>query len=139
MDLHVLHSQQLEDGRVRYRMKLPTGGGRVRGLNALVQQVILHWMGTPGRDELEPLAGGGLLAAFRKANGTGDFAGLSAEVSQSVGRTEGNIKSLQATHSLPPSERLQTFALLNIQRAGTDVQATVLIRNESGEESVLTL
>jgi len=139
MNMKILHREEQSEGVYSLAVRLPTGSGRVSGLDALVQLMLMHGMTTPGQDEYQREEGGGLLRAFHQFTSSGDLAQLAADVAESVARTERQVRISQVGESLPSTELLETFRLQQVTRLGRQVTVRVLLRNQAGEETTLTV
>ena len=85
-----------------------------KGIFKLVQLVVLVLLRTPGRDFLEPEAGGGLKLVVTKPVNPKILPNRRGEIGVAVSNTERQVIESQSTESsLPPEERLSSFVLLS--------------------------
>jgi len=137
--MKIIHKEENPDGSYRYKFKLPSGSGRVTGIDALIQSVIMTWMTTRGRDEKDLEWGGGMMNIFRNLGDYPDIPVLSSAIASSVSTTENLIITDQAKRNLPESQKLSKLNLLavNIENGRPSIQ--VEITNVAGESSAITL
>jgi hypothetical protein len=131
MDFSILHIDATS-GRVSLRLSHKT----VKGLQKLVQMVILGLLNTPGKDILDPEEGGGIPELVGFGFDVSDLTEVVTEVTRRVRKVETEIINNQIGLEIDPTERLEEIQILRIGagEALDEVDVRIRVENELGQQ-----
>ena len=106
----------------------------IEGQDRLVQLFAKVLLQTAGSDIYYPAIGGGLLAVKNRGAVDGDLNVSAAEISNSLKKTEQDVKFLQTGLRLPAEETLVSATVLNVsaERSTGDINAFVRLQTLAG-------
>jgi len=106
----------------------------IEGQDRLVQLFTKVLLQTAGSDIYYPAIGGGLLAVKNRGAVDGDLNVSAAEISNSLKKTEQDVKFLQTGLRLPAEETLVSATVLNVsaERSTGDINAFVRLQTLAG-------
>lgn len=110
---------------------------KVTGIYKLIQIVVLSLMNVPGRDVLDPDAGGGLPELLNINISPNDSTELFAEAATMIKKTEREIIDFQADIDDPPEEKLSALQIAGIDSKTNSDSIYVRIRviNQANQAS----
>lgn len=100
----------------------------VSGIDLLVQIVTIELLTSPGRDIIDPDAGGNLRSLIGSNMAFDDEAEIFAEMRVMVSAAEENIKRKQRNSNRPASEQLGQLQLIDIVPDEENLQLEVILR-----------
>ena len=109
----------------------------VKGIQKLLQIVVLSLLNIPGKDILDPVSGGGIPDLIGTNFGEDDFTEIVGEVTSRVRKTESEILSGQIGLNVPPDERLTAVEIVNMQPGGSPSSILTRLRvvNSLGQQA----
>jgi hypothetical protein len=120
-----------------HRVALAIQNKKAEGILALIQIVVLSLLNTPGRDALDPGAGGGLPAMIAGNVDPNDPQEIFAEVAQRVRKTQQEIVQNQIGLRASAEEKLREIVILGMEQgvAIDEVLVRLRIVNQAGRLS----
>lgn len=129
--------QQIVIDPVTRKVALKTTAKMVKGIDELIQVVVLSLLNSPGRDPLDYERGGGLTELI--GYNISDEAELFAEVAKRVTDTEKEVLERQAGTSTIPEAKLKRINLLGVSTGDSldEIFVRLQIVNELGRISTI--
>jgi len=114
---------------------------RLKGINKLVQIVVLSLLNVAGRDALDPEKGGGLPSLVGSNIDPNDSTEVFGEIARRVRKSEKEIVDAQIGLNEDPEENLTEIQIVKIQNGDNDDEIFVRLRviNEVGRATELVV
>jgi hypothetical protein len=109
----------------------------IKGLPKLLQVAVLSLLNVPGKDILDPDAGGGVPEMISMNFDPGDYSDILSELTRRIKKTESEMLASQVGSTSPPSEKLKELKILNVGPGASidEIYARIRIINELGQQS----
>lgn len=115
----------------------------VEGVSKLVQIVVIELMTTPGRNVLDPSAGGNLQSLIGSNVTFDDEAEIFTEIQMMIRTAESNIKERQVNSNRPSNERLSALYLLDVvpdeENASLEIIVKIVSEDQQDAEAIVGL
>lgn len=100
----------------------------VEGIDLLAQIIVIELMTTPGRNIVDPSAGGNLQSLIGSNVDFDEEAEIFTEIQMMVRAAEENIKDRQANSNRPANEKLGSLQLLDVVPDEDQAQLEIIIK-----------